>query len=92
MLRLRQRLLPYLYTLFEQAHRTGAPILRPLLFEYPDDETTYSTDDEFLVGSENAALPEHGVHQCGLAVVNVGDNGDIANLFGHVGKSVFRQK
>ena len=26
---------PYLYTLFEECHRTGAPILRPLLFEYP---------------------------------------------------------
>ena len=57
MLRLRQRLLPYLYTLFEQAHRTGAPILRPLLFEYPDDETTYSTDDEFLVGSALLVAP-----------------------------------
>ena len=41
----------------EQAHRTGAPILRPLLFEYPDDETTYSTDDEFLLGSALLVAP-----------------------------------
>jgi alpha-glucosidase len=50
LLLLRQRLLPYLYTLFEHAHRTGAPILRPLLFEFPDDPTTYTTDDQFLFG------------------------------------------
>jgi len=25
-------------------------------------------------------------------VVHVGDDGDIANLFGHFGKTVFRQK
>jgi alpha-glucosidase len=57
MLLLRQRFIPYLYTLFEEAHRTGAPILRPLLFEFPDDEATYTTDDEFLVGSALLVAP-----------------------------------
>ncbi|TCJ18292.1 DUF5110 domain-containing protein [Rubrobacter taiwanensis] len=57
MLKLRQRLLPYLYTLFEECHRTGAPILRPLLFEYPEDETTYALDDEFLLGSALLVAP-----------------------------------
>ena len=57
MLQLRQRLLPYLYTLFEECHRTGAPILRPLLFEYPEDETTYTIDDEFLLGDALLIAP-----------------------------------
>jgi alpha-glucosidase len=57
MLLLRQRLLPYLYTLFEEAHRTGAPILRPLLFEFPEDKTTYTADDEFLLGSALLVAP-----------------------------------
>jgi alpha-glucosidase len=57
MLVLRQRLAPYLYTLFEEAHRTGAPILRPLLFEFPDDATTYAADDEFMVGSALLVAP-----------------------------------
>jgi alpha-glucosidase len=57
MIKLRQRLLPYLYTLFEQCHRTGAPILRPLLFEYPEDETTYNADDEFLLGNALLVAP-----------------------------------
>jgi alpha-glucosidase len=57
MLVLRQRLLPFLYTLFEEAYRTGAPILRPLLFEFPDDVTTYTADDEFMVGSALLVAP-----------------------------------
>ena len=48
---------PYLYTLFEEAARTGAPILRPLLFEYPDDPTTYTADDEFLLGDALLVAP-----------------------------------
>ena len=31
-----------------------------------------------LVGAEDAGLPEHGVDQRGLAVVDVGDDGDVA--------------
>lgn len=57
MIKLRYRLLPYLYTLFEECHRSGAPILRPLLFEFPEDETTYSMDDEFMLGGALLAAP-----------------------------------
>ena len=34
-----------------------------------------------LVLAEHAALLEHFVHQRGLAVVNVRDNGNVANIF-----------
>jgi alpha-glucosidase len=57
MLLLRMRLIPYLYTLFDECHRTGAPILRPLLFDHPDDENTYTMDDEFLLGSALLVAP-----------------------------------
>ncbi len=57
MLKLRQRLIPYLYTLFAECHESGAPILRPLLFEYPEDETTYTADDEFLLGNALLVAP-----------------------------------
>jgi alpha-glucosidase len=57
MLRLRMRLLPYLYTLFEECHRTGAPVLRPLLFEFQDDPVTYTADDEFMVGPALLVAP-----------------------------------
>jgi alpha-glucosidase len=57
MLKLRQRLLPYMYTLFEECHRTGAPILRPLFWSYPEDQETYSLDDQFLLGDSLLVAP-----------------------------------
>src|SRR6266404_428023 len=45
--------------------------------------------DEGFVGAEDAGLPEHGVAQGGFAVVDVGDDGDIANVLAH-GACVFR--
>jgi alpha-glucosidase len=57
MLGLRMQLLPYLYTAFEECHRTGAPVLRPLLFEHPDDPVTYTADDQFLFGSALLVAP-----------------------------------
>jgi alpha-glucosidase len=57
LLKQRQRLIPYLYSLFDACHRTGTPILRPLLFEWPDDPTTYHMDDEFLLGPALLVAP-----------------------------------
>lgn len=57
MLQFRQRLIPYLYTLFEICHRTGAPVLRPLFWSSPSDITTYSIDDEFFCGDTLLVAP-----------------------------------
>jgi alpha-glucosidase len=57
MLELRMRLVPYLYTLFEECHRTGAPVLRPLLFAHADDPVTYTADDQFMVGDALLVAP-----------------------------------
>jgi alpha-glucosidase len=57
LLQLRQRLLPYLYTLFEECHRTGAPLLRPLFWAYPEDSATYAIEDELLCGDSVLVAP-----------------------------------
>jgi hypothetical protein len=36
--------------------------------------------DDFLVLAEDTRLPEHGVNERGLAVVDVGDYGDVADV------------
>ncbi|HEY3414751.1 MAG TPA: glycoside hydrolase family 31 protein [Armatimonadota bacterium] len=54
---LRYRLLPYLYTVFEEMTRTGAPIVRPLFFEYPDDPQCRNRDYQYLVGRDIMCAP-----------------------------------
>ncbi|HEX8188823.1 MAG TPA: TIM-barrel domain-containing protein [Pyrinomonadaceae bacterium] len=54
---LRYRLLPYLYSLFDEHRTTGAPVMRPLWFEYPDDARTYLIEDEYLVGRDLLVAP-----------------------------------
>ncbi|KAJ3056167.1 hypothetical protein HK097_007891 [Rhizophlyctis rosea] len=50
-IRERYHILPYVYTLAWESYQTGAPIMRPLLWEYPNDEATFGMDDQFLLGS-----------------------------------------
>jgi alpha-glucosidase len=57
MLEVRMRLLPYLYGLFEECRRTGAPLLRPLFWQTPEDEETYGQDDEVLCGEALLVAP-----------------------------------
>jgi alpha-glucosidase len=54
---LRYRLLPYLYTTFWEAATTGAPILRPLVYHYPNDPKTYALHDQVLLGGSLMAAP-----------------------------------
>jgi len=54
---LRYRLMPYLYTAFVEAAESGAPIQRPLFYEYQDDETTRAVDDQFLLGRDIMIAP-----------------------------------
>ncbi|XP_052750004.1 lysosomal alpha-glucosidase-like isoform X2 [Galleria mellonella] len=49
-LRLRYRLLPLYYTLFWRAHVFGGSVVRPLFFEWSDNEAVYDIDDQFMVG------------------------------------------
>jgi alpha-glucosidase len=60
----RYRLLPYLYTLAEEASRTGLPIVRPLFLEFPDaapDQHPIDLDKnasgEFLLGPDLLVAP-----------------------------------
>ena len=54
---LRYRLLPYLYTLFWEAAHRGTPVLRPLLYHFPDNPATYQLREQVLLGPSLMAAP-----------------------------------
>jgi alpha-glucosidase len=56
-LKLRYRLLPFLYTTLEESHRTGVPLFRPLLLNYEQDYNTINIDDQFMIGTELLVAP-----------------------------------
>lgn len=57
-LNLRENLLPYTYTLAEEANRTGVPIVRPTYLEYPDEPQAYAAaNSEYFYGSDVLVAP-----------------------------------
>lgn len=54
---LRYAMLPYNYTLAWNNTVTGAPLMRPLFYRYPDDTTALKTGDEYLWGESFLVAP-----------------------------------
>ncbi|MBP5159211.1 MAG: alpha-glucosidase, partial [Lachnospiraceae bacterium] len=50
LIRLRYRLIPWLYETYVKACREGLMMFKPLGFEYPRDEVARRTEDQLLVG------------------------------------------
>ncbi|MDO3408602.1 glycoside hydrolase family 31 protein [Saccharibacillus sp. CPCC 101409] len=55
--KLRYKLLPYLYDLMREAEQTGLAPLRPLVLEFPDDPAAREVNDQFLLGSRILVAP-----------------------------------
>ena len=51
-MRLRYRLTPYLYSAVYEASRTGAPVMRPLVYEFQEDERARDESFSFLFGRD----------------------------------------
>jgi alpha-glucosidase len=56
-IRLRYRLMPYLYTAFWRSSKTGEPVQRPLVFDYQYDPAVTDLDDQYLLGTDLLVAP-----------------------------------
>ena len=55
--RLRYRLLPYIYGAALESTRTGLPMMRPLFLEFEDDPGSYAMEHQFLLGPSLLVVP-----------------------------------
>lgn len=56
-LRLRHRLIPYLYTMDHRAYEEDIPLMLPMYYNYPETEEAYHVPNEYAFGSELIAAP-----------------------------------
>ena len=56
-LQLRESLVPYMYTLAQQASSSGLPMTRALYLDYPAQPSAYDHPGEYLLGSDMLAAP-----------------------------------
>lgn len=56
-LRLRHRLLPYLYSMNYRSHEEGRPLVEPVYWDYPDNGEAYENQDEYLFGDQLIVSP-----------------------------------
>jgi alpha-glucosidase len=54
---LRYQLMPYLWSLFERAHREHKAIICPTFYVFPNDERCYDDCDDFMLGDDLLIAP-----------------------------------
>ena len=56
-LELRERMRPYLDRIMHEAHEKGTPVMRPLFYDFPQDATAWTVEDEYLFGPDILVAP-----------------------------------
>lgn len=62
---IREKLVPYIKEQLEITKQNGTPLMRPLVYDFPEDRNVYDLTDEYLFGDKILAAPvmEYGVRQ-----------------------------
>jgi alpha-glucosidase len=56
-IRLRYTLIPYIYSAYWKLHRDGVPLVRPLMMDYPADNTVASLVESWMFGDNMLVSP-----------------------------------
>ncbi len=70
-LRIRHRMMPYLYTMNYRAYQEGLPICLPMYYEFPEIEEAYQVPNQYYFGSECVVVPITSARTSGLNVAKV---------------------
>ena len=53
----------YIRALYREAHETGAPLIRTMFFEFPEDPKCWELQDQYMFGSRYLVAPVLELHQ-----------------------------
>ncbi len=54
---IRERLRPYLRRVMRDAHESGAPVMRPLFYDFPADQAAWQVEDSYMFGPDLLVSP-----------------------------------
>lgn len=54
---LRERMRPYVTELMKEAHEKGTPIMRPLFYDFPEDQKAWEIEDQYMFGPNVLVAP-----------------------------------
>lgn len=56
-MRMREEMREYTRELMRETHETGAPVMRTLFYEFPEDKTCWEVEDEYMYGGRYLVAP-----------------------------------
>ena len=54
---IRERLRPYVRQIMREAHESGAPVMRPLFYDFPEDQEAWKVEDSYMFGPDLLVSP-----------------------------------
>ncbi len=54
---LRESMREYIRGIMQESHEKGSPIMRTLFYEFPEDETAWNVEDEYMFGDKYLVAP-----------------------------------
>ncbi len=62
---IREKLRPYIRKVMDECTETGLPVMRPLFFDFSEDKTAWTTEDEYMFGPDILVAPvmEEGMRE-----------------------------
>lgn len=65
---IRENMRPYTRQLMKEAHEKGTPVMRPLFYDFPEDQTCWETENQYMYGPNVMVKP---VMEAGADKINV---------------------
>lgn len=54
---LREKMRPYIRELMKEAHEKGTPVMRPMFYDFPEDDLCWDLDDQYMFGPDVVVAP-----------------------------------